>query len=82
MIDELQEYKERVTEKGNKTIAYMSNIMDRYYNDLKAEVKLNEHKIEDKDDNELEGILATLKPNTTAKNFKYFLKPKDNNVKS
>jgi hypothetical protein len=49
---------------------------------LKTEVKLVEQNGLEDDDNELDGILNTLKPNTTAKNFKDFLKKEDNNIKN
>ena len=56
--------------------------MEGYYENLKQEVKIVTDAKVDEDDHELEGILTTLKPNTTAGNFKEFLLRKDNNTKS
>ena len=57
-------------------------MMNSYYENLKVEARINENRRDDGDDLELDEILRTLKPNTTAKNFKEFLKRSDNNVKS
>lgn len=47
--------------------------MDTYYTDLKKEVDIGQEQNNNDEDNELETILNTLKPNTTATNFKEFL---------
>jgi hypothetical protein len=56
--------------------------MNTYYQNLKTEVKLVDQAGIEDDDIELDGILKTLKPNTTAKNFKEFLRKEDNNIKN
>jgi hypothetical protein len=56
--------------------------MNTYYQNLKTEVKLVDQAGKEDNDLELDGILKTLKPNTTAKNFKDFLKREDNNLKN
>jgi hypothetical protein len=56
--------------------------MNTYYQNLKTEVKLVDQAGIEDDDLELDGILKTLKPNTTAKNFKEFLRKEDNNIKN
>jgi hypothetical protein len=57
-------------------------MMNTYYQNLKTEVKLVDQAGIEDDDLELDGILKTLKPNTTAKNFKEFLRKEDNNIKN
>jgi len=57
-------------------------MMNTYYQNLKTEVKLVDQAGIEDDDIELDGILKTLKPNTTAKNFKEFLRKEDNNIKN
>ena len=60
----------------------MLKLMDDYYGNLKNEVGIEDNNdLEDKDF-ELDGILETLKPNTTAENFKEFLKREDNLTKT
>lgn len=47
--------------------------MGDYYSSLKSEVGIEDSAGIDDDDNDLDGILATLKPNTTPSNFRNFL---------
>lgn len=56
----------------------MLNKMNVYYTNLKGEVGIEDQTGIDDEDYELDDILKTLKPNTTAKNFKEFLKKEDN----
>lgn len=82
MIEELQEYENKMSQSKNKSVERMYEVMKGYYDNLKQEVNIvSESKVDD-DDHELEGILTTLKPNTTPENFKEFLLRKDNNTKS
>ena len=60
----------------------MVNLMNNYFENLKTEVGINEASGVDEEDNELDSILKTLRPNTSAKNFKEFLKLEDNCLKS
>lgn len=53
-------------------------MMEGYYTDLKKEVGIGQPQNDNEEDNELESILNTLKPNTTANNFKEFLDIKSN----
>jgi hypothetical protein len=48
-------------------------MMDEYYKNLKAEVGIEDTYAMEDDDSELDGILSTLKPNTTPENFKEFI---------
>jgi hypothetical protein len=56
--------------------------MNSYFENLKTEVGINVASVVDEEDNELDSILKTLRPNTSAKNFKEFLKLEDNCLKS
>ena len=60
----------------------MYDIMKGYYDNLRSKIDAENENNVDEEDNELENIMATLKPNTTAENFKEFLLPKDNNTRS
>lgn len=82
MIEELAEYEQKMSSSKNKSIERMYDVMKGYYDNLKQEVNIVTDANVDEDDHELEGILTTLKPNTTAENFKEFLLRKDNNTKS
>mgnify|MGYP006107374817 CR=1 FL=1 len=53
-------------------------MMDSYYSDLKKDVGVEPDQNSDGDDDQLEGILSTLKPNTTPGNFRDYLNKKDN----
>jgi len=59
----------------------MLNVMNSYYYNLKNDVGIEEQKADEEADN-LDDILKTLKPNTTAKNFKEYLQPTDNCTKT
>lgn len=48
----------------------MLNLMNQYYTNLKSDVGIEDQAGIDEEDYELDDILRTLKPNTTAKNFK------------
>jgi len=56
----------------------MLDDMNRYYNSIKHEVGIDKNERTHEEDDQLDEILKTLKPNTTAKNFKDFLGVKDN----
>ena len=56
--------------------------MNQYYTNLKSDVGIEDQAGIDDEDYELDDILRTLKPNTTAKNFKQFLKREDNCTKT
>ena len=60
----------------------MYGIMKGYYENLREKIDAENENNIDEEDNELESILTTLKPNTTAENFKEFLNPKDNNTRT
>lgn len=60
----------------------MYDIMSGYYSNLRSKINAENENNVDEEDNELESILNTLKPNTTAENFKEFLLPKDNNTRT
>ena len=85
MIDELQVFEQQMRKDNKKyptqTIERMQSMMNEYYQNLKIEAKIEDQTGMDDDDYELDGILRTLKPNTTAKNFKEFLKREDNCLK-
>ena len=51
----------------------MLTFMNGYYDVLKTEVGIEDKTNTHDEDNDLDDILRTLKPNTTAKNFKEFL---------
>lgn len=82
MIDELEAYEAQMKTQKNATIDRMKTMMNDYYQNLKIEAKIEDQTGLDDEDYELDGILRTLKPNTTAKNFKEFLKREDNCIKS
>ena len=51
----------------------MHDFMDHYYEDMKKQMGLNtEHKLQEQDP-PLSEVLALIKPNVTAKNFKDYL---------
>ena len=66
----------------NKATDKMLNLMNQYYTNLKTEVGIEDQTNVVDDDYELDGILQTLKPNTTAKNFKEFLTRETNCTKT
>jgi hypothetical protein len=82
MIDELEAYEVQMKTQKNATVERMKGMMNDYYQNLKIEAKIEDQTGLDDEDYELDGILRTLKPNTTAKNFKEFLKREDNCIKS
>lgn len=60
----------------------MLNTMNSYYTNLKTEVGIEDQAGLDDEDYDLDVILKTLKPNTTATNFREFLKKEDNCLKT
>jgi hypothetical protein len=86
MIDELEAYEAQMKTETKKekraTVDKMKDMMNKYYSNLKKEAKIEAQTGQDDEDDELDRILRTLKPNTTAKNFKEFLKREDNCLKS
>ena len=82
MIEELEAYEVQMKNQKHPTIDRMKSMMNEYYQNLKIKAKIEDQTGLDDEDYELDGILRTLKPNTTAKNFKEFLKPEDNCLKS
>ena len=56
--------------------------MNNYYTNLKSEVGIEDETGLDDEDYDLDVILKTLKPNTTATNFREFLKKEDNCLKT
>jgi hypothetical protein len=51
----------------------MLNIMDSYYSNMKEDMGILEKKNYEEEDSKLDEVLRTLRPNTTAHNFKEFL---------
>ena len=57
----------------------MLNMMDSYYSSMKEDMGIKEkHDDYAEEDHKLEEVLRTLRPNTTAKNFKHFLARQEN----
>ncbi len=56
----------------------MMNIMDSYYSNMKQDMGIFEKNNFEEEDSKLDEVLKTLRPNTTAKNFKDFLSRQDN----
>ena len=57
----------------NKSIGRMLNIMDSYYSNMKQDMGIFEKNNFEEEDSKLDEVLKTLRPNTTAKNFKEYL---------
>lgn len=81
-MEGIDDFKLKNQDNEDKAVKRMFDYMQEYYNELKEDANLNENVDLDEGDNELEVILKTLKPNTTAKNFKDFLSQKDNNTRT
>lgn len=62
----------------NKSIGRMLNIMDSYYSNMKQDMGIFEKNNFEEEDSKLDEVLKTLRPNTTAKNFKEYLSRQDN----
>jgi hypothetical protein len=60
----------------------MLGTMTTYYTNLKSEVGIQDQTGIDDEDYDLDNILQTLAPNTTATNFREFLKKEDNCMKT
>lgn len=56
----------------------MLGTMSSYYTNLKSEVGIHDKAGMDDENYDLDNILKTLAPNTTATNFREFLKREDN----
>ena len=56
----------------------MFKFMESYYDKLKNEIGIDANYGVEREDAQLEQVLKTLKPNTTAKNFKEFLRQPQN----
>jgi hypothetical protein len=65
MIAELEQYEAQQKITKNTATQLMLNVMNSYYYNLKNEVGIEEQKV-DQEDTNLDDILKTLKPNTTA----------------
>ena len=81
MIAELEQYEQQQKLSKNVATQKMLGVMNSYYTELKNEVGIEEQQVDDEDNN-LDDILKTLKPNTTATNFKEFLTPSQNCTKT
>ena len=82
MIQELESYEAQQKSQKTNAVKKMLNLMNQYYANLKSDVGIEDQAGIDDEDYELDDILRTLKPNTTAKNFKEFLKREDNCTKT
>lgn len=84
LLDELKEQEEAMNEtaKENAVRKEMYKFMSEYYSEMRAEMHLDENQAQDEEEPKLEQVLRTLKPNTTAMNFKEHLKPSQNFSKS
>lgn len=82
MIQELESYEAQQKSQKSHAVKKMLNLMNQYYANLKSDVGIEDQTGIDDEDYELDDILRTLKPNTTAKNFKEFLKREDNCTKT
>ena len=82
MIKELANYEEKQKHDKNLAVGKMLKLMNTYYTNMKKDVKIDEDGELEDEDYELEDVLNTLKPNTTTKNFKDFLKTEDNTYKN
>ena len=60
----------------------MLSSMNNYYTNLKSDVGIHDQAGQDDEDYDLDNILKTLAPNTTATNFREFLKREDNCTKT
>jgi hypothetical protein len=82
LIEGIEDFKIQADDDDNGAVDRMFGYMEKYYGQLKADAQLVGNVDLDEGDCELEGIMKTLKPNTTAKNFKDFLSQKDNNIRT
>ena len=77
MIQELEEYETQQKLTKNAATQKMLGVMNAYYSTLKSQVGVTQQHIDEEDEN-LDDILKTLRPNTTPNNFRDFLRPQDN----
>ncbi|CDW81558.1 UNKNOWN [Stylonychia lemnae] len=82
LIAEIDQYEQEQNVNQNKSIGRMLNIMDSYYSNMKVDMGILEKKNYEEEDSKLDEVLRTLRPNTTANNFKEFLSRQDNINKS
>ena len=73
MISDLDEFEGQLKSQKSTAVQKMLGMMNGYYTNLKNEVGIEDQAGIDDEDYELDDILRTLKPNTTAANFKEFL---------
>ena len=73
MVKELEDYEQQQRSQKSAATQKMLGTMNSYYQTLKSEVGFEDNQGMDDEDYELDDILRTLKPNTTARNFKEFL---------
>ena len=81
MISELESYEAQQKNAKSAAVGKMIGVMNKYYTNLKDDVGIEEQTGIEEHDYELDDILRTLKPNTTAKNFREFLKRENNCTK-
>ena len=81
MISELETYENQQKNAKSAAVGKMIGVMNQYYTNLKNDVGIEDQTGIEDDDYELDDILRTLKPNTTAKNFRSFLKRENNCTK-
>jgi predicted secreted protein len=84
LLRELKEYDDAMNERAKENVIReeMYKFMTDYYEKMREEMNLNENYAQDEEEPKLEHVLKTLKPNTTALNFKEHLKPTQNFSKS
>jgi len=56
----------------------MLNFMSNYYSEMKAEVGIEDNSNNHDEDNDLDKVLRTLRPNTTPSNFLEFMDVREN----
>ena len=82
MIAELEQYEAQQKNQRNEAVQQMMRMMDKHYVGLKNEVNIDDQAGLEDEDYDLDNILNALKPNTTAKNFKEYLRKGDNCLKT
>ena len=81
LLRELEDYENSANQrqkKENYVNDKMFKFMESYYDKLKNEIGIDANYGVEREDAQLEQVLKTLKPNTTAKNFKEFLRQPQN----
>lgn len=82
MIADLEHYETQQKNARSKAVEQMLGTMNSYYTNLKSEVGIQDQTGMDDENYDLDNILKTLAPNTTATNFREFLKREDNCTKT